>query len=142
MIHTPTAATGTRRPARDPRLRHWRLRARRGFVIVRAAPSGAVAMPSFRRRGGTTSRGLSGTLPGRRVAVDEALHALDDLGPLPVELQEVLVERLFLALRSGGKTRSASESTSERPTSHQGVVLLTSSRFWHLWSSRSRWLLQ
>lgn len=86
-------------------------------------------------------RGLSsGTLR-------KSLHALDDLRPLAVELQEVLVKGLLLALWSDeGKQRSANESsdesTSERPTSHQGVMRLTSSRFWHLWSSRRRWLLQ
>lgn len=94
MIHTPAAtATGTRLPARDPRLRHWRLRCvrrRRWLVIDRAASSCVAAI-----RRGVSLRSLSGTL---RVIAVKSLHALDDLRPLSVELQEVLVERLLLAL--------------------------------------------
>lgn len=60
-------------------------------------------MPSFREGGGGAFRAAA-SFPWRprrwrrREAAVGSLHALDDLGPLPVELHEVLVKGLLLAV--------------------------------------------
>ena len=74
------------------------------------------------------------------------LDALDDLGPLALELGGVRFVGFLLALDEGRESaRKSSEYGSEsvRPTSHHSMEsLLTSSRLLHLWSSSNRWLLQ